>query len=684
MRIPYKPLFSFLLSLLLLTGTAHASVDYGPDGPVPYQPDPGSTRVIEAQPEGKLNAICVEGDAVYLLEQNALWRADDELNKLEPIHTFEEDLCGFSVSGGQFYFSYVDGDRTVFARLTEDGQTERLFDTTAERPMFKMVVAGENVCVMWLYSGHEYLMHMVHTDYAGCKIDVYTLDGELRVEDLFDGAMDMAYHAECGLILLPDFHLWANTDLKLPTWDPQTGRLGELEDFSFGGYKLAILPDGSGFYNCGEFVDADLGLFRYERGRYAISRQFVGLCMDPDWEDAALACTRTRLYCYRLRGDMNLHSMELPENAPDADAAQSRLTIAYPSGDDAFINDPVMQAALSQFRRLCPEAGIHFEPFELPQLKTALMAGDDYIDLLFVNMYYMSSLVEMGALYDLNDDAELRQRMAQWTGNQALCWKGIRYGVPVWLDTDCLTPNAKLSEFALNLDWQHCTWLDFLQQAEQFETDTNGDGAQDIWLLGDTVGGPQWLFQYANTFADIKDVNFDTETFRALAAEYKRCYDKGVLIDWNDAVQQPDTVAYITGRISDLNRTDYLPLPSIAGESEVPAYTYSLALSKSTAQYDLAMDFLQCFTSDEVQSQSPFIGLAADTSIYPEYARLQNPLKQQMEAQKAYVNRGVAQWRNGDYNVFQAEQFEKYLNDQIALDELISSLQQKLQMVVWG
>ena len=34
--------------------------------------------------------------------------------------------------------------------------------------------------------------------------------------------------------------------------------------------------------------------------------------MDPGWYDAALAYTRTRLYCYRLRGDMNLHSMELP------------------------------------------------------------------------------------------------------------------------------------------------------------------------------------------------------------------------------------------------------------------------------------------------------------------------------------------------------------------------------------
>lgn len=312
------------------------------------------------------------------------------------------------------------------------------------------------------------------------------------------------------------------------------------------------------------------------------------------------------------------------------------------------------------------------------------MAGDDVIDLLSVNMYEMSTLAEMGALCDLNEDAELRQRMEQWTGNRAFCWKGLRYGVPVRLDTSCLFPNRRLSGFALDVDWQRCTWLEWLQKAEQFHTDTNDDGVQDVWLLADTVDSPQWLFQYAATFDDIRDVRFDAEAFRALAEQYKRCFKKGVLIDWNDAMQQPDTVVYTIGRISDLDRTDYLPQPAITGERTVPAYTYSLALSKSTAQYDLAMDFLRCFTSDAVQSQSPFIGLAADTAIYPEYACLQNPLKQQVEAQKEYVDRGAAQWRNNDYHIFQAEQFEQYLNDRISLDDLVDSLQQKLRMVIWG
>lgn len=348
----HKRLISVWLAILMAFAAipALAVVEYNAPGEEPnpnYHPAAGSLRVIEALPEGKLNAICVEGDDVYLLEQDVLWRADDELNKLKQIHSFSEDLCGFSVSDGQFYFSFVDEDRTVFARLTEDGQTDRLFDVPAERPMFKMLAAEGHIFVLWLYSGYENQMHILQSDWEGCELDVYSLDGELRIGNLFDGAVDMAYRAEYGLILLPDFSLWAGTELNLPTWNIQTGQFGELKGFSFGGKKLAVMPDGNGFFVCddGAFFD----LYRYESGRYTTVQQAVGDCMDPGWADAALACTRTRLYCYRLRGDMNLHSLELSLSAPSGDASQTVLTIAYQTGD-SIDSDPVIFAAQECFQ----------------------------------------------------------------------------------------------------------------------------------------------------------------------------------------------------------------------------------------------------------------------------------------------------------------------------------------------
>ena len=198
MNSAFRRFLTLLFAVLILSAhvATRAAVEYdfpGNDQTPRKYLDPGALRVIEALPEGKLNAICVEDGDIYLLEQNVLWRVDDDLNKLEQRHSFGENLCGFCVSDSRFYFSYVEGDRTVFARLTDDGQTQRLFDTTAERPMFKMLVAEENVIVMWLYSGHENQIHWTQGHYDSCKTDVYTLDGKLRVEDLCADMTDMIY-----------------------------------------------------------------------------------------------------------------------------------------------------------------------------------------------------------------------------------------------------------------------------------------------------------------------------------------------------------------------------------------------------------------------------------------------------------------------------------------------------------
>lgn len=346
MNSAFRRFLTLLLAALILSANVatRAAVEYdfpGNDQTPRKYLDPGALRIIEALPEGKLNAICAEGGDVYLLEQNVLWRADDDLNRLEQLHQFDESLCGFCVSDGRFYFSYVEDDRTVFARLTDDGQTQRLFDTTAERPMFKMLVAEENVIIMWQYSGHENQIHWTQGHYDSCKIDVYTLDGELRIEDLCADMTHMIYRPEYGLILLPDLEkLWSDElTVTPPTWNIRTGAFGELTGFHFGGKKLAVTPDGNAIYTCDAGYSE--GICRSEKGAYAILKQQAGPCMDPGWYDAALACTRTRLYCYRLRGDMNLRLMALPSNAAEADSRQITLTIAHPL-DDSIAAEPVM------------------------------------------------------------------------------------------------------------------------------------------------------------------------------------------------------------------------------------------------------------------------------------------------------------------------------------------------------
>ncbi|MDO4356954.1 MAG: extracellular solute-binding protein [Clostridia bacterium] len=674
-----RKLSILLLALVLLASraSAMAEVVYG-DFPVVQEP--GSCRTVDTVIDGKLNAICVDQGRVYLLEGGELWRSDDELNRLESLHRFEKELCGFSVSNGQFYYSYVEGDRTVFARLTADGQEERLFDTSAERSMFRMVVAEDAIVVMWQYSTYE-LQCVVNPNAEMdniCKITAYSLSGEQLAENLLDEVADIAYVPQYGLVMLrnPAPVPEGEPDCRLMAWDLQTHEVSPLEAYRCEGLNLAATLDGSAFY-----TGDNLQIFRHEKWDPPYQYEGVAKRVDPAWADALLVCTDTKLYCYRQHGDMKLQSVDLPGAGNGTGNAEGILHIAITDNVDS---DPLLRVAKEHFEQRHPDVTVQFEPYQMEQMKTALMANEGDLDLIKINMSDLANFVQMGALYDLNGDAEMKQRMESWVGNGAFCMNGIRYGVPLRLTTDCMLENEALKQYAPQIDWENCTWLEVLEQAEQFETDINGDGIQDVWFMADYLYRPSWIMQYESSAADIRKLSFDTEAFRALAEQYRRCVQAGVLQDLYDWDQNPDGTLYAVDSLYALDGSDFLPLPSVEGTESVTSYTFALAVSRTTEHYDLAMEFLKDYTSEKVQAQSYEVGYGPDSEIYPAYAELTAAEKKQVEVQKAYINRAVPQWRNQEYDVHRAELMEKYLNDEITLDELVSSLQQKLQMVLWG
>ena len=77
MNSAFRRFLTLLLAALVLSANVatRAAVEYdfpGNDQTPRKYLDPGALRIIEALPEGKLNAICAEGGDVYLLEQNVL------------------------------------------------------------------------------------------------------------------------------------------------------------------------------------------------------------------------------------------------------------------------------------------------------------------------------------------------------------------------------------------------------------------------------------------------------------------------------------------------------------------------------------------------------------------------------------------------------------------------------------
>ena len=191
---------------------------------------------------GSLNAVCVDGEDVYVLSGGELWSCDADMNRLEFMHTFAEPLCGFAVSDGVFYYAFVEDGRTCFARLTKDGDAERLFDTDAERSMFRMVVTEQTIVSLWRYTARE-LSEMEES--RACEVRAYSLDGSRRSLDV-ERATDVAVLPGRGVVCIND--VWTGTT-PFYVLDVQTGHSAPMDE-GMEGSSLAISPDGSAFYVC--------------------------------------------------------------------------------------------------------------------------------------------------------------------------------------------------------------------------------------------------------------------------------------------------------------------------------------------------------------------------------------------------------------------------------------------------
>lgn len=662
-----KRTLSLLLALLTLTFglSALAEVEYGS---FQVEVAPGSQRVIDAPLAGSLNAVCVDGDDVYVLEDGQLYSADAELNRIELLHTFERELCGLSVSDGVCYYGYVDGDRTRFARLTADGEAEELFDVQTERTMFRMLVASQTVFALWEYSAYE--LQAVKQTEDICKLAAYDLSGReqpLPVED----ASDIALYPGRGVLLLQLDGTVSTCVLR-----PETGNWQEL-DSEVVGLNIAASSDGSGL-----FVQDFSGIYRRsDDGSSSVD-------LSPDlWLDSALACTATHLISYRLHGDMEMRSWQLSE-------------IAQTSGNDVLtlVNaefmmkyDATMQSALEQFQQLHPDVKVVNQEMDAMQLTTAILANDGSVDVIMPNGMSIDSLLQAGALYDLNQDAELKARLESWVGSQVLHKNGIRFGVPESISTSVLEANESLSQYAPELDWQNCSWLEVLEAAEQMETDLTGDGVQDIWFLCENPYFPLWFEQYLASFDGPRDISFDTDAFRQLAEQYHRCVQAGVILSPLDPDSDSDLALYRQSWIFGCGVNAFLPLPTIDGKRTAISEPYSLSIVRSSKHIDWALDLLKCYTSDEAQRAdwdpvfvTPNFRLSPGWEENPYFAISTEAERENLRLQQEYVNQSVYLLIDSNFYDHSADLFEQFYDGQIALDELVDGLQQKLQMVQMG
>lgn len=318
----------FLMIVMYFNLAAQADeVDYG-DFPVVQEA--GSCRTIETVREGPLNAICVDQGQVYLLEGGELWLADAELDRQEKRHEFDRELCGFCVSDGACYYAYVEDGCTRFARLTADGREEPLFDVRTERTMFRMLVAGEKVFVLWEYSSYE-LQALKECD--TCRLAIYAMDGKPLPTPIED-AYDMALSDHHGVVFVD-----TGAEPGLSAMDPATGDWKPLYIDSML-VNVAAVPNSEVL-----FARNHWGIFRYPESQ--VNQDDGWAEWKEFWADTILVSTESELISYRQHGDMDVHTWVLEE---EARPAEGLTLVNVPDSTDS----PRMRLALEQFRQLHP------------------------------------------------------------------------------------------------------------------------------------------------------------------------------------------------------------------------------------------------------------------------------------------------------------------------------------------
>lgn len=166
---------------------------------------------------------------------------------------------------------------------------------------------------------------------------------------------------------------------------------------------------------------------------------------------------------------------------------------------------------------------------------------------------------------------------------------------------------------------------------------------------------------------------------------FKKAYEEGMIPCDNesDGLLQASIVALY------VDEADYILPPLIDGETIYPTQTQSLIVSKTSAQKDLAKEFLGYYTSPEAQSAADVsmmsAGLLKDASLYKCWDdSVGYPSSEQVAFKAKLFAHAVRFPSNTDFNLYAGDRIELFMDGQITVDQLAAELNEKYRMVQMG
>ena len=341
-------------------------------------------------------------------------------------------------------------------------------------------------------------------------------------------------------------------------------------------------------------------------------------------------------------------------------------------------NDARINAAVSMFQNKNPEVKVSFIDVDNAKLSTALMANEPGYDILLADDYRIEVYRESGVLEDLSGYSEIWEKLEAWNDMPYLIGES-RDSVPLYILPVIYSVNEDMhSLIDENFPQQTSSWAEFYAAASDYYAESG------LSPIGGSIRFPVFFDQYFAWCVKKGTVDFDTSIFKDGMLLYQEAYEDGLVVssDENDCILNDTNLGIYPQETTVL-------LPLLDGEMIYPCSTYSLAISRTSREKDLAAEFLSCFVSVEAQRAADVNTMAAgflkEATLYAcSDTDTGYPSESQVVLNEQLLENTVRMPYNMDFNIYAGDQIELFLHGNITIDELAHNLNEKYNMTWMG
>ena len=608
------------------------------------------------------NGLTANDSEAYLLQDGAVWLLDDALKPDRMLDTQNEIVRNICAHGDALYLACAEANAVRFVAWAEDGMTP-LFSVPGEADVQAFLAFDDRVIVMWENRREDY-GHLP----AGCaRIGAYSLSGE-KLD------FPVAYAERMWTDGGNRVFLYAGFENVLTSVDVATGEYMEAE------LQLSDWNDIAGTPEALYYLGAE-GLFLIRDGVMS------SLHMD---DYSSCTCQLAQV------GDRIVVFDKWPEGSGDAiqyvyDPAptiqQQKLTVVGYSDSALSVNQRMLRAA-ALWQADYPDMALEFVQLPMTQLNTILMAGGEGADLIYVDLYMNEPMIASGGLMDLSECPEIMDRLSEWIpGAPMVTYQGKVFGAPDELALTALTEQAALAQYEVpDFDVNDCSWQEFLQAAQRFQGDVNGDGRAELFFYVEQINRPMWLNQYISRYDALAEVEFDTPEFRELLSLYREAVRGEKIIDAFDDRRTGDNALYRAETYAEPAAYEWqteplIPQPRI-GEAAVPiARQTAFAVNVRSPHREAALKLLGYFLSgDAAYGDDGGTFLRTDSAERMDMAAYTGAARERLESEMAYFTSLRPDLSTMEFRVISGELLDQYYAEQITEDELIGTLERELEM----